>query len=233
MAFSIADKVLIASTLFLGAVAIFGPAYADRFKAWLLRPVLVLEFRQSPPDCHLTDAVLALSPSQKSKEPFFIYRFRVTNKGKTQARKCEALVEGLATADAAGQFQLYPKYTPVRLIWGSGFEEFVDINPDRHFFCDLLSIPSVAFQRVHRDLFGAYVDPQYSPSFDLGLVLSVRAAFFSQPNRLPPGRYRIDITIYSENADKVSMQLFISWSGVWKPVENEMFRECVVSDRAA
>ena len=86
---------------------------------------------------------------------------------------------------------------------------------------------------MYRDLYGAYVDPRYSPSFDLGLVLSVKTAFFSQPNRLPPGKYRIDLAVYSENADKVTKSLFVAWSGVWKPVEGELFRECVVSDRAA
>ena len=119
------------------------------------------------------------------------------------------------------------------LVWGSGYDEFVDINPDRHFFCDLFSLPSASFQKVYRDLYGAYVDPRYSPSFDLGLVLSVKTAFFSQPNRLPPGKYRIDLAVYSENADKVTKSLFVAWSGVWKPVEGELFRECVVSDRAA
>jgi hypothetical protein len=145
----------------------------------------------------------------------------------------KAVIEGLATADVAGQFHPYPKYTPVRMVWGAGNDEFVDINPDRHFFCDLLSIPSAVFQKTHRDLFGAYVDPQHSPSFDLGLVLSVKSAFLAQPNRLPPGHYRIDIAIYSENADKVTKSLFVAWSGVWQPLEAEMLRECVVSDRAA
>ena len=110
---SVADEVLIGSTLFLGIVAIFGPAYADRFKDWLMRPKLLLEFRQSPPDCHLTDALLVMSPSQKSKEPAFYFRFRVTNKGKTQARKCEALIESVSTADSSGNYQRYPNYTPV------------------------------------------------------------------------------------------------------------------------
>lgn len=226
---STADIVLIASTLFLAAVAIFGPAYADRFKDSRLRPVLEIHFHQSPPDCHATDALLVLSPSQKSKERCFIYRFRVVNTGKIQARKCEAVVEGLAIADDNGRFELYPRYTPVRLVWGSGFEEFVDINPRRHFFCDFFAIPSADFQKVHRDLYSAYVDLEYRPSFDLGIVLNVKSVFFSQPNRLPPGRYRIDVAIYSENADKVSKSFLVNWSGVWDRQEPQMFRECVVT----
>lgn len=230
MGLSVADIVLIASTLFLAAVAIFGPAYAESFKAWLLRPVLDVEFRQTAPDCHLAKAILALSPSQKSWASLYVYRLRVTNRGKTQARKCEVVIEGLATADDTGAFQSYSKYTPVGLNWGSGSEDFVDINPDRHFFCDLLTIPNAPYQRVQRDMYGAYVDPEYSPAFDLGVILTVRAAFLSQPNRLPPGKHRIDIAVYSENADKVTKRLYVTWSGVWRMVENEMFRECVVSD---
>lgn len=150
-----------------------------------------------------------------------------------QARKCEAVIEGLAIADAAGRFQPYPTYTPVRLVWGSGNGEFVDINPQRHLFCDIVSIPSAAHQKAHRDLVGAYVDLKYAPSYDLGIVLNVNAVFFSQPNRLPPGRYRLDVAIYSENAERVSQSLFVSWSGVWKHLEPEMFRECVISTTAA
>jgi len=229
--FSVADEVLVATTLFLGVVAIFGPAYADKFKAWLLRPVLRIEFRLSPPDCHLTDSILVLSPGQKSKEPIYFYRLRVTNIGKTQARKCEIVIEGLAIANEAGRFQPYPTYTPVRLVWGSGNGEFVDINPGRQLFCDFVSIPNAASQKVYRDLYGIYVDLKYAPPYDLGIVLNVNAAFFSQPNRLPQGRYRLDVAVYSENADKASQSLFVSWSGAWKSQEHEMFRECVISTR--
>lgn len=233
MSFSVADKVLIASTLFLGAVAIFGPAFADAFKAWWLRPRLRFEFRLSPPDCHQTSAMLVLTPSQKSKEPIFYYRFRVSNAGKSQARRCEAVVEGLAIADGAGDYRPYPRYTPVRLIWGAGFNDFVDINPGRYFFCDFLTIPNAKSQTVARDLFGAYVDPPDTPVFDLGVVLNVKAAFFAQPNRLPPGKYRLDLAVYSENADTLCQSLYVAWRGSWKETEEAMFQECVVGTRAA
>lgn len=37
MTFSVSDEVLIGTTLFLGAVAIFGPTFADSFKLMFLR----------------------------------------------------------------------------------------------------------------------------------------------------------------------------------------------------
>lgn len=230
---SVADKVLILSTLFLGIVAIFGPAYSDQFKAWWLRPVLNIDFRMAPPDCHLTTLILVLSASQKSKEPVFYYRLRVGNTGRSQARKCEMVLESIAIGDPASNYVPLPTFTPVRLLWGAGFEDFVDINPERRFFCDLFTIPNEQTQKVHRDLHGAYVDLQGAPPFDLGVVLNVKSAFFSQPSRLPPGKYRLDLSVYSENADRVQRSVYVAWSGNWRTTEQEMFRECVATTSRA
>jgi hypothetical protein len=75
---------------------------------------------------------------------------------------------------------------------------------------------------------GAYVDPVDTPTYPLGIILCVKAAFFSQPNRLPPGRYRITVGIFSENNKRISRTFKISWSGKWKNMEEEMFKEIVV-----
>ena len=229
---SVSDEVLIGTTLFLGVVAIFGPAWADQFKAWWLSPELKLEVRTAPPDCHMTEMVWNWGSANVFKDKAFVYRVRVSNAGKSQARKCEVVMEGLAIEDASGGYIPHPTFTPVRLIWGGGYTDFVDINPSRHFFCDLFKVPAVRLQKTSYDL-GKYVDLAGKPSPKVGLVLDVESVFFSQPNRLPDGKYRLDLTVYSENCGAVRQPVYVAWSGHWKESQEEMFRECVIRSAPA
>jgi hypothetical protein len=45
---------------------------------------------------------------------------------------------------------------------------------------------------------------------------------------LPPGKYRLHLALYSENAATVRTSLTLAWSGVWKDDEDAFFMECVV-----
>lgn len=223
------DLVLIGTSLFLGAVALFVPYFAEKLKRSYFAPELVLEFALSPPDCHVTRSKGYNQFGQVIiDEPDYYFRFRVQNQGQSQARRCEAVIEKMHIADASGKFQPLPQFTPVNLIWGSGYvSEFVDINPGRRFFCDLCHIPSAQLQKMESDA-KRYVDPVDSQPFDVGVVLNVKTAFHSQPNRLSPGKYRVDVAIYSENAKTIRKEFQISWTGHWKNSESLMFREVVV-----
>jgi hypothetical protein len=214
----VSDWVLICSTLFLGAVALFVPYLAEIIKRKCFAPKLKVEFELKPPDCHKT--------MFGNKEPVYYFRFRVTNIGKSQARRCEAVIEKLYQADAAGNLHQI-KYSPVNLIWGSSYGEYVDINPERIYYCDLFNIPSKTFQEW-RNSKHAYVNPMDTQPFILGLILDVKAAFFSQPNRLPPGQYKIVIGVFSENCPKITQVFKVSWSGNWKDTEDVMLKEAVV-----
>jgi hypothetical protein len=221
------DWILVLTALFLGAVALFVPYLAELLKRHIFAPKLEVAFVPRPPDCHLTTA-RAYDPSGniKYKEPTYYLRFRVSNKGKSQARRCEVVFEGISTADASNQFRALEQFTPINLIWGSGYEVYVDINPERTFHCDLVDVPSQTMQQVLKDN-GTYVDPQQASPFDIGLHLNVTASFYSQPNRLPPGTHRLCLGIYCENAPVVRLTFEITWSGVWKETEQAMFRELV------
>ena len=212
----ISEWVLIGTTLFLGSVALFVPYFAEMIKRKWFAPDLKINFELKPPDCHKTRFV--------NKEPVHYFRFRVTNIGKSQAIRCEAIIEELYKADAAGNFQPI-KYTPINLIWGSSYGEYVEINPGRTFHCDLFHIPSEQFQTINKN---KYVNPVDTNFFNIGIILNVKAAFFSQPNRLPSGKYRIKIGIFSENSEKVTQIFQISWSGQWKDTAEEIFKEAVV-----
>jgi hypothetical protein len=222
------DWVLIGTSIFLGVVALFVPYLAELIKRKLFSPKLKIIFEEHPPGCHKTKIT---SRNKKGEiireEPCFYFRFQVENEGKSQAKQCEAVVENLSIADAAGNFGLEKSYTPVNLLWGGSYGEFVEINPGRRFFCDLIHVPSKEHQEIVKQ-YGHYVDPPETDQFEVGMVLNVKMAFYSQPNRLPAGKYRVDVAIYSENAEKVKQALIVTWSGIWKDSEAGMFKELVI-----
>ena len=105
----VSDWVLIFTTLFLGAIALFVPYLAELLKRKLFAPNLKFDFELKPPDCHKTKF--------NNNEPVYYFRFRVTNLGKSQAKKCEAVIESLHKENSAGNYQPI-KYSPINLIWG-------------------------------------------------------------------------------------------------------------------
>ena len=147
---SINDWVLIGTAIFLGAVALFVPYFAELLKRLWFAPKIKISFNLCPPDCHKT-----WLKGQGFNEPVYYFRFKVTNEGKSQARKCEAVIEELYKADVAGNFHQI-EYSPVNLKWGSGYDLYVDINPLRSYYCDLFYIPSLSFQQMRKSQ-GQYI----------------------------------------------------------------------------
>ncbi len=228
---STSDLVLVGTTLFLGAIALSVPYLSELIKRKLFAPKLVVYFREAPPGCHRT-RMKGVTDGIQIDEPVFYFRFQVANEGKSQARKCEAVIENLSITDAAGHFSEDMTYTPVNLIWGASYGEFVEINPGRRFFCDLLHIPSPRYQELAKKS-DFYVEPAESNDFEVGAILNVKAAFYAQPNRLPEGKYRIDLAIYSENADVIRRRFFVSWSGKWRDTEAGIFKELVIEPESS
>jgi hypothetical protein len=229
MSLSTSDQVLLFSTLVLATAALIAPAFSDAIKRWWVRPELQIHFRLARPACHRTDLHWALSPAQHYRDAVFVYRLEVSNAGRSQAKRCEVVLEGLDLADAAGRLQPWPRFTPVNLVWGSGYTDFVDVNPNRKFYCDLLSVPGREYQQMKMSLGGGdWVNPPDTPDFPLGVILNSKAAFFSQPNRLRSGKYRLHLALYSENAETRRTTVSLAWSGNWKDDEDSMFKECVV-----
>lgn len=209
-------------------MAFVAPAVAEALKSWWIRPKLSLEFILAPPSCHRTDLVYKSGLSSQFRDPVYLYRLSVRNTGKSQARRCECVLEGLDAVGPDATYQPFSWTTPVSLPWGSGYADFVDINPSRLFFCDLLKVPAERFQKFEAES-GTRVNPPHSAAFPLGLILNLQSSFFSQPDRLPPGKYRLYVALFAENAAEVRLAVDVSWSGRWKDSESEFFLECVAT----
>jgi hypothetical protein len=226
---SVSDWVLISTTLFLGTVA---PLVGNRIKNWWMRPKLNLYYLHRPPGTHKTRLDVRLSAAHVDRRSTYYFRFGVENTGRTQAHRCEAVLEELWYANSRGGLQRLPTFGPTGLLWGAGYDEFIEINPSRHFFCDFVTIPDAAAQRTF-EMFGGYVPLPSDNTYSCGLVLCTKAAFYSQPNRLPPGTYRLKVAVFSENAAPVRASFDVAWSGRWQDDEILMFNECSVRMFAA
>lgn len=224
----VSDWVMIGTSLFLGVVALIVPWFSELIKRHLFAPELDIEFSQNPPDCRLIrNKYFSFDGKISSDEPLYSFRFRVLNIGKTQARKCEVVLEQLSQADAAGHFKPIDHFSHTNIIWGSMMSDFVDINPKRKYFCDLIAIPSLNDQKRMLAQ-GQLVNLTESSPFDLGIILNHKGVFYSQPNRLPPGKYTLEVSVYSENCKTLTRSFVISWSGNWKDTEVNMFKEIVI-----
>ena len=221
--------IYILGTLFLGACALFVPYLAEIVKRKAFAPNLKILFELAQPFCHKTSWRSPPNSPTQIEEQVYYFRFQVANEGKTQARQCEIVLENLWIYDSANNPQLYPNFSPVNMIWVGASNEFININPNRSVFCDIGHISSANYQRKIEQ--NSFIDiPGYRGN-DLRFVLDLRQIFYSQPNCLGPGRYILQVGLYSENAVCQKECFDISWSGKWQDGEDGMFREIVITRR--
>jgi hypothetical protein len=219
------DWVLIGTSLFLGATALFVPWLAELVKRKAFAPKLDILYDRVPPYCHRTYWRSPVDPNLQ--EPVYYFRFEVVNEGQTQARLCEVVLEDLWMYDASGQPNKLSNFSPVNLHWASIKATFLSINPHRRgVFCDIGHISSSTHQK--REEHKLFIDVPGRGEDGLRFLFDQLQYPYAQPNCLAPGQYAIKVSLYSENASPQSVYFKISWSGTWQNEEQEMFRECVV-----
>jgi hypothetical protein len=223
------DFVLVGSTLLLATTAIAAPVLTEWLKRRFWAPKLTLEFDLEKPDCCTTQFNVGGVPNVTvPAQPVHIFRLRVRNVGRSQAKRCEVVVEGIAKRNAARQLVWHDKYTPVPLKWGSGNGDYVEINNGRSFFCDFLNVlhpDHQAFFKKH----GGFIAWPGSDESGLGVEVVVSRHFYSQPNWLPQGDYRLKVAVFSDNAPVQRAEFELAWSGKWAADEAGIFNECVPS----
>lgn len=228
------DWNLVIATIFLGFCAILAPYISKWVERNVYAPKLIISFKLAPPFCHRT-ILRNTNESPVRKEPVYFFRFKVENIGKSQARKCEVVLENLWIYDSSNNPKKYPNFSPVNLNMIPAFlgtQFLMDLNPKRFFYCDIGHIASEKYQREieSQDQKRPFIDtiPNYSGN-DLRFVLDSPIFFYSQPNCLIPGTYVLQFGIYSENAAYKEAFLSISWSGKWQEQNEDMFREIVIA----
>jgi len=207
------DWVMIITALFLGASALFVPYLAEIIKRKFFAPKLKMQFSQSNPFCHLT--------RRTNNSSVYYFRFRVLNEGKSQAKSCEVVLNEFWIADSSGNFNKEINFSPINLNWSGLGTQSVNINPGRDLFCDIGHISSPQFQEIEKSVF--YIDNN-----ELKFLFETPFKYFSQQDCIIPGKVKIKISVYSENARMIEGYFEISWSGKWEAKESNMFREFVI-----
>jgi hypothetical protein len=213
------DLVLIGTSLFLGATALLAPWVAEWLKRWGYAPSLDIEFSQEGPYCHLT--------RRQNGSAVYYFRFKVVNRGRSQARLCESILEAIATADISGRYVPEPNFSPIPLTWAGVGATYIALNPERIFFCDIGHISEPGFQKTHEP--SKYVGITLQQQALLKLKFDTPYVFFSQWDTLVPGKHRVTVGVYCENARPVRRTFIIAWSGQWQAAERDMYREIVIT----
>ena len=140
---TVSDWVLIGTTLFLGAIAIWG----DRIKQWLYPPKMTVSFEEVSPYCHKTYYRSdPLDPLNAINEPVFFFRFKVENTGSSKLKNCEAKLDQIWIYNSAGKPQKLPGWNEITLVWAGGRPKVVDLDPYRKGFCNIGHVSSKAYQ---------------------------------------------------------------------------------------
>lgn len=222
-----AEKVLIGTTLFLGAVAIFGPLIVEPLRRWFYGSKIKVIYRHEPPLARKSARRLLKTSKRIGK--FFDFHIRIENSSRwQQAQKVEAVLEAIWIFDASNKPIPVEDFLSVRLRYDSRGTEFVDINPHRHIIWNLGFLLSPKVQQKFKGL-QHFIDVPGANERELAFYLDVGDFPFYQPNRFVPGKYGVKISIYSENSKRVDQCFIVDWSGNWRKTEAEMFKEIVIT----
>ena len=204
----------------MAITAFLAPYAIERWKFTYRSPKLRIKFKLAPPGCHQTQM-----KKGSLKFPVYYFRFLIENFGKTQAEKCEVLLEKIFKENSAGKMIEYKNFSPVNLKW-SGIRDPYEktIQPGRKIYCDLGRVqhPDHKYHSIYRNI--SERDQAVNK-----FTFELPERYYSQWDCLTPGKYKIIISVYSKNAEKITRQFNLSWSGKWEDEDKDMFNELVIS----
>lgn len=203
----ISEWVLIGTTLLLASTAFLAPYIIERWKYRFYSAKLDFKFLHISPYCHITEMRGA-----GVNFPVYYFRFKVVNNGKVQAEQCEAVLEKIWKENSAGEFKEFTGFSPVSLKWsGTQMTKHLTIKPGKEVFCDIGRIhhpnhePTSVYRAINRE-----EERQNKFFFELP------ERFYAQWDCLVPGKYQIEVTIYSKNAKKLVESLKLHGLGFGK-----------------
>ena len=224
---TVSDWVLIATTAFLGAIALSVPYLSELSKRKAFAPKLRMDFVEQPPSARLSSWRSSVDPTLE--EPVYAFHLRVSNEGKSLARQCEVLLEAVWLYDASGRPQRLEDFSPTNIRPGAFGTLFANLNPGRPpLLWNLGHISSRAHQK--REEARLFVDVPGRRGAGLRFLLDLAEYPNRQVNCFLPGTYALQVSLYAENASPVRKFLKLVWTGKWQKAESEMFREIVIRE---
>jgi hypothetical protein len=214
-----AEWIQIVSIFVLATVAIAAPYIAERLKYTYRAPKLRIKFKLAAPGCHQTQL-----KSPTLSLPVYYFRFLVENFGKTQAEECEVLLEKIFKENGAGNLMEFDNFTPVNLKW-SGIRNPIErtIQPSREVYCDLGRL-----QHPNHPYLSKFSKITSNEQKMNKFAFELPDVYYSQWDCLVPGKYKLIVSAYSKNANKVTREFHVFWTGEWRDEDKDMFRELVI-----
>jgi hypothetical protein len=216
----ISDWVLIGTTLFLGAIAIWGERIRDR----IYSPKWTIKYSENPPYCIKTSYKSFIEP--KINEPVYFFRFLVHNTGKTILKNSIAKIDQLWIYDSSNKPRKFDNWVEVPLEWADNRRTVISLSPQSKEYSNIGHISSKQYQEKYE-----LIKNDIPGTHDNGLRFFFQTVVHphSQPNCLLPGKYAIKVMLYAENLIAKELWFEISWSGKWQENDSDMFRELVLT----
>jgi len=177
--------------------------YIEIIKSWIQKPDIRIEFANERPYCRH-------ARTTTGSRPYYCH-FVVVNNSPSQADDCEAVLEKIWDwKEKRLGWQERKNFIPVNLKWSAEDPDedfkracFKTIYPGgREYFCDIGSVR------------------EWDEAVEFVFVL-IRP-FVSQADFLLPGKYKIQISVYSKNAANVTKKFDVEWLGGWSEKQDEM-----------
>lgn len=189
-------------SVLLAIIALITPYLALRVSHRYRRPRIDVEFENKRPYIRLFQG--------KTGRWVYYVRFAVTNNGRTQANDCEAVLEEVYYVDKDIKWSILP----VNLKW-SGEEPVEDFR-------------TACFRTIYPGGRKVFCDIGHIEKDKKTFFFELPRPLLEQSKVLMPGDFKIKISVYAKNAEKVTREFSVSWSGVWKNTEEEMSEEIIV-----
>ena len=232
------DWIIAAGTIVMAVVAVIA-IFQDKIRAWLLRPILKVSISVAPPDSHKTKyhftteqwITSGSSPvySETGKIEIsretdaYYFRLRIENSGNHKAESVEVFATELSRRQADGLFKVVDSFLPMNLAWSHvHWIFFPAISPDTYKHCDLAHIinPQMRSAIQLEDSTWPNISPEKTIlSFDT-IVKPYTKNFL-----VPPGTYRLVISVAAANSKPVNKTLEITLTGDWYDDEQKMLGE--------
>ena len=168
-------------------------------------------------DCHTTSM---RDPATGSfKAPAHYFRLRIQNVGLSTAKNVEVSLEKVEEFKD-DRYQLNKEFMPLRLLWSHwrNHRWELSIPPGTYRHCDFGYIIGPNQNDMACCEAGAYL-------FWFDVMIRPNAGRSS----LLPGKYRITVSAFGDNARRSKLSIILEWKGTWKDTLSETYQEGILS----
>lgn len=209
-------------------LAVLVALFKDDVRGLWRRPVLQASIQLKAPDCHKTEMVRydPRSGALYDKHPCYYFRIWVQNTGNLRAEQVQVYASRLSREYGDGTFREDTRFLPMNLKWAhgqqlpAGPEIFAaGISPEMGKHCDLGHIVHPRM-RSQTDNTVLNVLPDKTV-----LELDLEVAPLTLNHLIPPGIYRLHLTLAAANCRPITKTLEIKLKGEWHDHVDRMFAD--------